>query len=258
MAHAERARQRKFHVMMNTPALSSLLPLHLFVHEPLRNLMLDDSNSLKFFEPTDAGITSTRQLKESFTDLMLYCEQEAKPSFEKITTLDLAPLCEFGGDQAAVGVEETLKERKDEVINELQVCMGWYRDLSIPDDAGEVTSQLVEPVLLEPLMETYSDASFASAYMPDWRTGGKFLSAIEELRNMLHDLDLESQGLQEKIASLTDQMQENARLRDEISELVRQAIEEKKIADENEAEAKKNSWKHNRSRRDNRKQILIA
>merc|ERR1719471_1126154 len=59
-----------------------------FVHEPLRNLMLDDSNSLKFFEPTDAGITSTSQLKESFTDLMLYCEQEAKPSFEKITTLD--------------------------------------------------------------------------------------------------------------------------------------------------------------------------
>merc|ERR1719168_4128 len=56
---------------------------------------------------------------------------------------------------------------------------------------------------------------------------------------MLHGLDLESQGLQEKIASLTDQMQENAKLRDEISELVRQAIEEKKIADENEAEAKK-------------------
>merc|ERR1719471_2009463 len=34
-------------------------------------------------------------------------------------------------------------------------------------------------------------------------------------------------------------MQENAKLREEISELVRQAIEEKKIADENEAEAKK-------------------
>lgn len=208
-----------------------------FVHEPLRNLMLDDANSLKTFEPTDKEISSTSQLKESFRDLADYCEREAKPSFGKITNLNLAPLCEFGGDEAVIGVERTLRLRKDEVMQKLEECMGYSRDLSIPEEAGEVNG-IVEPVLLEPLMEIYSDVDFASAYMPDWKTGGRFLKAIEELRNMLHELEQESQGLQGQITSLTDQMQENGRLRDEVSELVRQAIAEKKIADANEAQAK--------------------
>merc|ERR1719414_2580173 len=173
------------------------------------------------------------------TALSDHCEQEAKPSFEKITDIDLSPLCEFGGPEAAAGsVKETLKQRKEEVKNELKDCLSWYKDFSIPDSAGTVTSQLVEPVLLGPLTETYPDATFASEYMPDWKTGGKFLNAIQELRDMLHDLDEEAGALKGKIATLMDQIADNAKLREEISELVKTAIAEKKLAEDKEEEAK--------------------
>merc|ERR1719195_1785369 len=74
--------------------------------------------------------------------------------------------------------------------------------------------------------------------MPDWRTGGKFLSAMEELRNMLHDLDEEAEALKGKVAALMDQIADNAKLREEISELVKTAITEKKLAEDKEQEAK--------------------
>merc|ERR1719323_1266452 len=164
-----------------------------------------------------------------------HCEQEAKPSFAKISEIDLSPLCEFGGpDAAALSVEEVLKQRKEEVKTELMECLSWYRDFTIAESAGTVTSQLVEPVLLGPLTEAYSDATFASEYMPDWQTGGKFLNAMEELRNMLHDLDEEANALKDKIAALMDQIAENAKLREEVSELVKTAIAENKLAEEQE------------------------
>jgi len=210
-----------------------------FVHEPLRNMMLDSDAFLQEFEVKDSEIVSGNKFQESITALSEHCEQEAKPSFEKITEIDLSPLCEFGGPEAAAGsVKETLKQRKEEVIKELKDCLSWYRDFSIPESAGTVTSQLVEPVLLGPLTEAYPDATFASEYMPDWKTGGKFLSAMEELRNMLHDLDEEAGALTGKIAGLMDQIADNAKLRDEISDLVKTAIAEKKLAEDQEAEAK--------------------
>merc|ERR1719471_2142358 len=175
-----------------------------FVHEPLRNMMLDSDGFLHEFDVKDSEIVSRNKLQESMTALSDHCEQEAKPSFEKITEIDLAPLCEFGGPEAAaLSVKATLEQRKEEVKKELMDCLSWYRDFSIPESAGTVTSQLVEPVLLGPLTEAYPDATFASEYMPDWMTGGKFLSAMEEL-----------------------------------SELVRTAIAEKKLAEDKEEEAK--------------------
>merc|ERR1719278_2546725 len=74
--------------------------------------------------------------------------------------------------------------------------------------------------------------------MPDWKTGGKFLNAIEELRNMLHDLDEVANALKGKITALMDQIAENAKLREEITELVKTAIAEKKLAEDKEEEAK--------------------
>merc|ERR1719330_10652 len=210
-----------------------------FVHEPLRNMMLDSDDFLSEFEIKDPEIASGNKFKESMTALGDHCEQEAKPSFAKISEIDLSPLCEFGGpDAAALSVEEVLKQRKEEVKTELMECLSWYRDFSIPESAGTVTSQLVEPVLLGPLTEAYSDATFASEYMPDWKTGGKFLSAMEELRNMLHDLDEEANALRDKIAALMDQIAENAKLRQEVSELVKTAIAENKLAEEQAEEAK--------------------
>jgi len=210
-----------------------------FVHEPLRNMMLDSDGFLHEFDVKDSEIVSRNKLQESMTALSDHCEQEAKPSFEKITEIDLAPLCEFGGPEAAaLSVKATLEQRKEEVKKELMDCLSWYRDFSIPESAGTVTSQLVEPVLLGPLTEAYPDATFASEYMPDWMTGGKFLSAMEELRNMLHDLDEEAEALKGKIATLMDQIADNAKLREEVSELVRTAIAEKKLAEDKEEEAK--------------------
>merc|ERR1719323_1306988 len=210
-----------------------------FVHEPLRNMMLDSDDFLSEFEVKDAEIVSGQKFKESMTALSDHCEQEAKPSFQKITEIDLAPLCEFGGPEAAaLSVEEALKQRKEEVKTELKKCLSWYRDFSIAESAGTVTSQLVEPVLLGPLTEAYPDATFASEYMPDWKTGGKFLNAIEELRNMLHDLDEVANALKGKITALMDQIAENAKLREEVTELVKTAIAEKKLAEDKEEEAK--------------------
>jgi len=210
-----------------------------FVHEPLRNMMLDSDDFLSEFEIKDSEITSGNKFKESMTALGDHCEQEAKPSFAKISEIDLSPLCEFGGpDAAALSVEEVLKQRKEEVKTELMECLSWYRDFSIAESAGTVTSQLVEPVLLGPLTEAYSDATFASEYMPDWQTGGKFLNAMEELRNMLHDLDEEANALKDKIAALMDQMADNAKLREEVSELVKSAIAENKLAEDQAEEAK--------------------
>merc|ERR1719461_414082 len=210
-----------------------------FVHEPLRNMMLDSDAFLQEFEVKDSEIVSGNKFQESITALSEHCEQEAKPSFEKITEIDLSPLCEFGGPEAAAGsVKETLKQRKEEVIKELKDCLSWYRDFSIPESAGTVTSQLVEPVLLGPLTEAYPDATFASEYMPDWRTGGKFLSAMEELRNMLKALDEESNALTGKIKALMDQMADNAKLREQVTELVKNAIAENKLAEDKEEEAK--------------------
>merc|ERR1719471_2549892 len=210
-----------------------------FVHEPLRNMMLDSDAFLQEFEVKDSEIVSVNKFQESITALSEHCEQEAKPSFEKITEIDLSPLCEFGGPEAAAGsVKETLKQRKEEVIKELKDCLSWYRDFSIPESAGTVTSQLVEPVLLGPLTEAYPDATFASEYMPDWKTGGKFLNAMEELRNMLHDLDEEANALSGQIAALMDQIADNTKLREEVSELVKSAIAENKLAEEQAEEAK--------------------
>merc|ERR1719254_462643 len=210
-----------------------------FVHEPLRNMMLDSDDFLQEFEVKDSEIVSGSKFRESMTALSDHCEQDAKPSFQKITEIDLSPLCEFGGPAAAAtSVEETLKQRKEEVKQELKECLSWYRDFSIPESAGTVTSQLVEPVLLGPLTDAYPDATFASEYMPDWKTGGKFLNAIEELRNMLHDLDEVANALKGKITGLMDQIAENAKLREEVTELVKTAIAEKKLAEDKEEEAK--------------------
>merc|ERR1719323_2765070 len=52
-----------------------------FVHEPLRNMMLDSDDFLQEFEVKDSELVSGSKFKESMSALSDHCEQEAKPSF---------------------------------------------------------------------------------------------------------------------------------------------------------------------------------
>ena len=81
-------------------------------------------------------------------------------------------LSEFEAKDSEAVSGNSFKEPKDR--------SSWYGDPSVAESAGTVTSQLVEPVPLGPLTEAHPDATFASEYMPDWRTGGSSSWAKEE------------------------------------------------------------------------------
>lgn len=149
----------------------------------------------------------------------------------------MSPLCKFGGPGAYDGVETELGKRKEDVKDELSKAAAFYRDFSLPDSAGERTEILTAPVLLNPLMEAYHTTGFAKNYMPDWETGGKFLSAMQALRDMLKALESETDELKNKITILVAQLNDNTKLRNEVMDLLKAAKAKANLAANEQKEA---------------------
>merc|ERR1719461_2193267 len=187
--------------------------------------LMDDPEALSAFDATDEAM-SGEKLKESMDALIGHCEKEAKPAFAKISSLDLSPLCEFGGAGATQSVVETVAQRKAEVKKELKECQGWWVDYEIPDSAEKDNSELTEPELLSTVVEEYPEVAFASAYMPKWKTGGPFLSAIAALRQLLREVESETGALKDKIRDLALEVEANANMMKDAMNEVQKAIAE--------------------------------
>merc|ERR1712217_263185 len=67
--------------------------------------------------------------------------------------------------------------------------------------------------------------------------GGPFLKAIEELRKTIRDLKSEVAGVENKIAGLADAYKNNIKLRLQARLKIQEALEQKKVAEEQEKEA---------------------
>jgi len=218
-------------------AMESMVSMYeKIVHESLFNFGLKNEFGSKFMV-TDGEVEAQTAVKDQLSALSDYCETEAMPSFEKITTIDLSPLCKFGGPGAYDGVEGELGKRKEDVKDELSKAAAFYRDFSLPDTAGERTEILTAPVLLNPLMEAYHTTGFAKNYMPDWETGGKFLSAMQALRDLLKALESETDELKTKITILVAQLNDNTKLRNEVMDLLKAAKEKANLAADEQKEA---------------------
>merc|ERR1712066_289273 len=156
---------------------------------------------------------SSEAFQTSMTALSMHCKDEALPAFSKISSIDLTPLCSFGGDGAAQSVVSMVATRKGEVKDELEKFKSWWKDFDVE---VEETNEVTQPVLLDEVIAACpgpAEPTFSSVYMVKWKTEGPFLKAIEELRKTIRDLKSEVAGVENKIAGLADAYKNNIKLR---------------------------------------------
>merc|ERR1712217_89629 len=208
-----------------------------FVKEPIRNMMLDDPETLAVFDaisPEEKGASEAFQ--ESMTTLSVHCKEEALPAFSKISSIDLTPLCSFG-DGAAQSVVSMVATRKGEVKDELEKFKSWWKDFDVE---VEETNEVTQPVLLDEVIAAFpgpAEPTFSSVYMVKWKTEGPFLKAIEELRMTIRDLKSEVAGVENKITGLADAYKNNIKMRLDARLKIQEALDQKKLAEEQEKEA---------------------
>merc|ERR1719429_472815 len=113
-----------------------------FVHEPLRNLRIDIDGTIDkvFYGDLQDENKAKTVLTESMQALTSYCQKEAGPQFAKITTVDLAPLCQIPDAQS---IFTTLEERKASVKGDLDYCLSFKKDF-FSEQAG-ATDELSAP-----------------------------------------------------------------------------------------------------------------
>jgi len=206
-----------------------------FVHEPLRNLMLDGENPLAFFDEVgEEEAAAKKGLTVSMQSLVAHCNNEARPAFEKVTSVTLAPLCEIPSD---ITLYETLEKRKQEVKADLETARGYLKDFT-PPPGSDQANEVAQPVMLDEVVEAFQTPSFAAQYMPKWKTDGQFLKAIEKLRLIIQGLAEQSGQLQENIGLLADSIKNNIKLRVAARAKLNEAIDASKFAEgeKNDAE----------------------
>jgi len=184
--------------------------------------------------PEEKGASEAFQ--ESMTTLSVHCKEEALPAFSKISSIDLTPLCSFG-DGAAQSVVSMVATRKSEVKDELAKFKSWWKDFDVE---VEETNEVTQPVLLDEVISAFpgpAEPTFSSVYMVKWRTEGPFLEAIEKLRMTIRDLKSKVAGVENKITGLADAYKNNIQLRLEARLKIQEALDQKKLAEEQEKEA---------------------
>merc|ERR1711920_392420 len=201
-----------------------------FVKEPIRNMMLDDPETLAVFDaisPEEKGASDAFQ--ESMTSLSVHCKEEALPAFSKISSIDLTPLCNFGDGAAQSVVSMVATRKKGEVKDELDKFKSWWKDFEVSVDE---TNEVTQPVLLDEVMEAFPEPTFSSEYMVKWKTEGPFLSAIEKLRMTIRDLNSEVEGVEEKIKGMGDAYKNNIELRKQARSEIKAALKDQELAEE--------------------------
>jgi len=201
-----------------------------FVKEPIRNMMLDEPTTLDVFDAISGEESAAAvKFKESMTALSGHCKDVAMPAFSKIDSIDLTPLCSFGGDDAGEGVVSMVAARKGEVKDELTKFKSWWKDFDVE---VEEKNEVSEPVLLGEVMEAFPQPDFASVYMAKWKTDGPFLKAIEELRMAIKELTGTIGKAEEKISGLADSLKKNIQFRLAARLKIQEAVDQKKIAED--------------------------
>merc|ERR1711972_576740 len=127
--------------------------------------------------------------------------------------------------------------RKGEVNGELEKFKSWWKDFDVE---VEETNEVTQPVLLDEVISAFpgpAEPTFSSVYMVKWKTEGPFLKAIEELRMTIRDLKSEVAGVENKIAGLADAYKNNIKLRLEARLKIQEALDKKKLAEDQRQEA---------------------
>jgi len=196
-----------------------------FVHEPLRNLQIDIDGTVDqvFYGDLQDETKAKTVLTESMLSLTTYCEKEASPQFSKITTVDLAPLCQIPDAQSVFKVFE---ERKAEVKGDFDYCLSFKKNF-FSEQAG-ATDELSAPHDLAQVTDAFPTPSFSSVYLPQWEAGGKFLTAIKKLRETIAELEGQSAQISSSIAALGDSLKQNIALSKIARAALLKAIEEDK------------------------------
>jgi len=193
-------------------------------------MMLDEPETLAVFDAVSPEEKdSSEAFQTSMTALSMHCKDEALPAFSKISSIDLTPLCSFGGDDAGQSVVSMVTTRKGEVKDELDKFKSWWKDFEVSVDE---TNEVTQPVLLDEVMEAFPEPTFSSEYMVKWKTEGPFLSAIEKLRMTIRDLNSEVEGVEEKIKGLADAYKNNIELRKQARSEIKAALKDQELAEE--------------------------
>merc|ERR1719323_2156783 len=196
-----------------------------FVHEPLRNLQIDIDGTVDqvFYGDLQDETKAKTVLTESMQALTSYCEKEASPQFEKITTVDLAPLCQIPDAQSIFKVFE---ETKAAVKGDFEFCLSFKKNFF--GELVDSTSELSAPLNLAQVTDAFPTPSFSSVYLPQWEAGGKFLTAIKKPRETIAELEDQSAQISSSIAALSDSLKQNIALSKTARAALLKAIEEDK------------------------------
>merc|ERR1711972_337886 len=115
-----------------------------------------------------------------------YCTTEALPAFQKVLDengLDLTPLCKLGSSPTE-SVVEAVDSHRREVDSLVRKTIGYWRDFD-PEPtptSEEENVNLHGPDLLNPVMREYPKAHLVQGkYLSDWKTNGRFVTAIGKL-----------------------------------------------------------------------------
>lgn len=207
-----------------------------FVHEPLRNLCLDGDGALDIFDQgADEETTAKEAFQYTMQSVMAHCKNEAGPAFAKITSVNLAPLCQIPSD---AGVDESVEQRKKEVKQEFGTAISFMKDLT-PPQGSEQANEVAQPVMLDEVVDAFPKPTFASQYMPKWREDGPFLKAIVTLRLAIQGLADQTAQLEHDIGQVADSVKNNIKLRVAARKTLNEAIDAQKFAEEEKQNAEK-------------------
>merc|ERR1719414_2386191 len=121
------AKQLKIYV--SKAMLSMEYYFDMSVREPLRSQTLDDKDFDAVFSPSDGRKEASTAVQNSIQSLASYCENEMPTvSEQQADTVDLSPLCEFGGaDAAAGGVEAEVNKAVAATIDDMKQATIWLQ-----------------------------------------------------------------------------------------------------------------------------------
>jgi len=194
-----------------------------FVHEPLRNLQIDIDGTVDevFYGYLEDETNAKTTLTQSLQALTSYCEKEAGPTFAKIQSVDLSPLCQIPDAQSIFTVFE---QRKTSVKGDFDYCLSFKKNFF--SGAVESTNELSAPLNLNQVTDAFPTPTFSSTYLPQWETDGKFLAAIKKLRETIAELEDQSAGISSSIAALSESLKKNVALSQIARAQLKKAIEE--------------------------------
>lgn len=222
-------------------AMASMdLYFEMAVREPLRNMMLEESNWVSAFEDNDMILGAKVNLKKSVQALYSYCEDTAKPAFASAegSAEDLSKVCEFGQvDPTVEDMYQLLAKKKEDVMNKLKWATGWLNKFhgqeGMTEEKAAEYVQQGEPQGLREIIGSLK----VQGYLYEWRKGGPFLDLMHKLSEKISQQAAISDDLQDSLETLTGKLKEMAKKRYDATESLKLAINSNNVAQNEKTEA---------------------